>query len=49
MGLYILYDGEWKKKMMKLKKETIIDMYKELCIRCANNTVIVDWDKMKGK
>ena len=49
MSLYIPYGEEWKKEMMKLKKEDIIDMYKNLCIRCANNTVVVDWDKMKRK
>ena len=46
---YIPYGEEWKKEMMKLKKETIIDMYKNLCIRFANNTVIVDYNKIKGK
>ena len=29
MSLYIPYGEEWKKEMMKLKKETIIDMYKK--------------------
>lgn len=46
---YVRYGDEWKKEMMKLKKETIIDMYKNLCERCSNNTVIVDCNKIKGK